>query len=253
MPEKVELYPLRTPVIKPGDDLVGALVRAAGGAGGFKEGDVVVVSSKAVSSWQGRLLELGGISPSKRALSLARRSGLEPSFVEVVLREADRVLGCTRGAILTLKDGLLLANAGVDCSNVPPGKVSLLPANPPQTARRIAQEITRRTGARVGVIISDSTVRPMRKGTVGQALGWFLIGPVEDCRGRPDLFGRRLKITFRAVADQLATAAQLLMGEAGERVPAVLVRGAVRLGRGKHSPLIPARRCLYLSSLRVRV
>ena len=246
---KVELLPLKLPVVRPGDDLARLLVTASKAYGGFQKGDILVVCSKAVSASQGRTVRLEEVRPSERARELSKRTGLEPPFVELVLREADAVLGVMDGAILTIKDGMPLANAGIDHSNSPPGTVSLLPTG--SAAGELRERIRRLTGRWVGVIISDSVVKPLRRGTVGQAVQWAGIEPVEDCRGRRDLFGRRLQITFRCLADQLASAAQLLMGEANERTPAVIVRGSglALTHRPKSSPGIPPRKCLYFSFL----
>jgi coenzyme F420-0:L-glutamate ligase len=247
---KVELLPLKLPIVRPGDDLARLLVTASKAYGGFQEGDILVVCSKAVSISQGRIIRLEEVGPSKRARELSKKTGLEPPFVELVLREADAVLGASDGVILTIKDGMPLANAGIDHSNSPPGTVSLLPTG--SAARKLRERIHRLTGRWVGVIISDSVVKPLRRGTVGQAVQWAGVEPVEDCRGRKDLFGRRLQITFRCLADQLVSAAELLMGESNERTPAVIVRGSglTLTHRPSLSPRIPPRKCLYFSLLK---
>ena len=249
---KIELLPLKLPVVRPGDDLAGLLVEASKAYGGFRKGDILVVCSKVVSASQGRIVRLEEVRPSKRARELSKKTGLEPPFVELVLKEADAILGTTDGVILTIKDGMPLANAGIDRSNSPPGTVSLLPAG--SSAKELRDRIRKLTGRWVGVIISDSVVKPLRKGTVGQAVQWAGIEPVEDCRGRKDLFGRRLRITFRCLADQLASAAELLMGESDERTPAVIVRGSrlTLTHRPKSSPKIPPHKCLYFSLLKNR-
>jgi coenzyme F420-0:L-glutamate ligase len=247
---KVELLPLKLPIVRSGDDLARLLVTASKAYGGFQEGDILVVCSKAVSISQGRIIRLEEVGPSKRARELSKKTGLEPPFVELVLREADAVLGASDGVILTIKDGMPLANAGIDHSNSPPGTVSLLPTG--SAARKLRERIHRLTGRWVGVIISDSVVKPLRRGTVGQAIQWAGVEPVEDCRGRKDLFGRRLQITFRCLVDQLASAAELLMGESNERTPAVIVRGSglTLTHRPSLSPRIPPRKCLYFSLLK---
>jgi coenzyme F420-0:L-glutamate ligase len=247
---KIELLPLKLPIVRPGDDLAGLLVEASKAYGGFRKGDVLVVCSKVVSASQGRIVRLEEVRPSKRARELSKKTGLEPPFVELVLREADAVLGASDGVILTIKDGMPLANAGIDHSNSPPGTVSLLPTG--SAAGKLRERIHRLTGNWVGVIISDSVVKPLRRGTVGQAIQWAGIEPVEDCRGRKDLFGRRLQITFRCLVDQLASAAELLMGESNERTPAVIVRGSglTLTHRPSLSPRIPPRKCLYFSLLK---
>ena len=240
-------------LIKPGDDLGKLIVKAAEQAGGLRDGDILVVASKAVATAQGRVRELARVRPSARARKLANRAGLEPEFVELVLREGGRVVRAAKRVILTLKGGVLCANAGVDSSNAPPGHVVLMPARPNQAARALRQAIMRRMNARVGVIIVDSNVKPLRMGTVGQTIGVAGLEPVIDCRGQHDLYGKPLRITFRALADQLATAAQVVMGEAAERVPVAIVRGAgVELAeKPKHSPKISPKRCIYFNGLKL--
>ncbi len=248
----MELIGLNLPLVRPGDDLVGEILRSAEKAGGFKKDDVLVVASKVVATADGELEELSKIRPSKRAKSLSKRSGLPPEFVEIIIREADEILGVSRGAILTIRNGILCANAGADRSNVPPGFVARLPPRPDSNAKRISREIFKRSGVAVGVIIADSSVKPLRLGTVGQAIGFAGIEPVVDYRGQLDVHGKPLRITFQAIADQLATAAQVVMGEGGERIPAVVVRGIKKIsaGRPKFSPKISPSKDLYSGILK---
>jgi coenzyme F420-0:L-glutamate ligase len=248
----MQVLGLRMPLIKPGDDLPAAILKAAKQVGGIKNGDVLVVASSVVATVQGRFKRLSDIKPSIQAKRLAKRCGLRPEFVELVLREADRVLGSVRGCLLTLKDGLLCPNAGVDCTNAPPGHAVLAPKRPQKIAREILKAL-KRGGKRLGVIIADSRVQPLHIGTVGQALGVAGFEPVVDCRGQRDLFGKRLRMTYRAVADQLASAAQLVMGETAERIPAVVIRGAdvVFTNRPKFSLKIVPKRCIYAKSLKI--
>ncbi|MEM2907835.1 MAG: coenzyme F420-0:L-glutamate ligase [Candidatus Hadarchaeales archaeon] len=244
---------MNMPLIKPGDDLVSMILKASEQVGGLRDGDIVVVASSALATAQGRLIELARVRPSQRAKLLARRSGLEPEFVELVLREANEVLGVAKYALLTLKEGMLCVNAGVDHSNAPPGQVVLMPSKPNRAAEEIMRELRQRSGARVGVIIADSQVQPLRLGTIGKAIGVAGMEPVIDCRGQLDLFGRRLRITFRAIADQIASAAQVVMGEGAERVPVVVVRdaGVEIVDKPKSSPKISPKRCVYARCLRL--
>lgn len=252
---EVRLIGIRTPVVRPGDHLPSLLLKALRKAGGVRKGDILVLSSKVVAVSQGRMVKLSEVRPSPHALRLSRKTGLEPSFVEVVLREADSVLGSSRGALLTLVDGLLCANAGADLSNAPPGYAVLLPSDPHGFAKELREYLRREEGVEVGVVLSDSTVRPLRLGTVGQAVGVSGVPGALDCRGMRDLFGRRLRVTRRALADQLATAGELLMGEGRERVPLVVVRGLRIRGRGVADPRVKPGECLYsqlLAKLRRR-
>lgn len=242
----MELTGLKLPLVKPGDDFVTLILKSAGRIGGLKDGDVLVVASKVVGTAEGRLKELAGVKPSKKAKELAKSSGLPAGFVEVVLREADEVLGTNKGAILTIKNGVLCANAGADRSNAPPGFAVLMPSRPDAAAKKIGEEVYRRSGKRIGVIIADSNVKPLRIGTVGQAVGVSGISAVLDCRGDLDIYGRPLKITFRAIADQLATAAQVIMGEGAEQTPAVIIRG-VKVAKSTVSPKISPEKDLYAS------
>ena len=192
---------LNMPLIKPGDDLSAMIARATEQVGGLRDEDIIVISSKVVATVQGRVRELARVRPSARAKKIAAKSGQDPEFVELVLREAGSVLNISKNVILTLKSGVICANAGVDNSNVPPGHVVLMPTNPNRVARELQRAIEQRTNARVGVIITDSNVKPLRLGTVGQAIGVTGLEPVVDCRGQHDLYGKPLRITFRALAD----------------------------------------------------
>jgi coenzyme F420-0:L-glutamate ligase len=238
-------------VIKPKDDIADIILESAKRVGGLKDGDVVVISSSAVSTAKGRLKKLSSVKPSIKAIKLSKATNLEPEFVELVLREADYVLGAVKGVVLTLKDGLLCANACVDHSNVPPGYVSLLPKSPNKIAKEILRKLKRGSDVRLGVVISDSHIQPLRLGTIGVAIGVAGVEPVIDCRRKPDIYGRRLRITYRAIADQLATAAQILMGETNEQTPAVIVRGAnvTFAEKVKTSPKISPKRCMYADAL----
>ncbi|MEM2865608.1 MAG: coenzyme F420-0:L-glutamate ligase [Candidatus Hadarchaeales archaeon] len=242
---EVRLIGIRTPLVRPGDHLPSLLLKTLRKAGGLRNGDILVLSSKVVAVSQGRMVKLSEVRPSARALRLSRKAGLDPSFVEVVLREADAVLGVSRGALLTLVKGLLCANAGADLSNAPPGYAILLPSEPQRFAEGLREYLRKEEGVEVGIVLSDSTVRPLRLGTVGQAVGISGVPGALDCRGRRDLFGRRLRVTRRAIADQLATAGELLMGEAGERIPLVVVRGLRIRGKGVGTPAVKPEECLY--------
>lgn len=245
MPDlKIEVIGLRLPKLRVGDDLALLIKRAAKRAGGIKSGDVIVVSSKVVSTVEGRIVDLSTVRPGRRAIKLSGITRQPPEFVELILREADRVLSAVRGAVLTIKNGCLCANAGADLSNAPPGHAVLWPRDPSASAERIMRSVAGEKS--IGVIIADSVVRPLRLGTVGQAIGWAGISPVIDCREKPDLYGRPLRMTFRALADQIATAAQIVTGEGDEGRPIAIVRGLGLHRGGEHlNPAIPPERCLF--------
>jgi len=223
----LRLIPLKIRVLHPGDDLLEAVLEALKeGNLKLRDGDVLAVSSKAVSIAQKRLAKLEDVKPGDEALKLASMYDLEPNFAEIVLREADRVLGGARGALLTLKDGTLTANAGVDQKNAPSGYAVLPPKDPADFSRKIRVEVFKRTGKKVAVMIVDSRVTPLRMGTVGYALAVSGFKPVVDLRFKRDLFGRKVRITRHSVADDLSSAAHLLMGETDERNAVVLIRDA---------------------------
>lgn len=252
-PKKLELYPIKTPVIREGDDLVDIILESIDSAGlSLEDGDIIAIADKVVAISDGRVIDYREISPSPEALDLAEKYGLEPGFVELVLREADLILGGTYRALSTIKEGIFIANAGIDHKNVPEGHASLWPANPDERARELRLEIERRTGRKIGVILVDSRVTPLRRGTTGVAIGSSGIRPVVDLRGKRDLFGKSLKITFVNLIDDLASAAHLVMGETDESTPAVVIKNApVEVG-DLHKDLdekISPDECMYMSNL----
>ncbi len=248
----MQIFAIKTPLIKPKDDLVTVLLEALQKESlELENRDVLAISSKAVASADGRLIELKTISPSRRALELARKHFLEPEFAELVRREADHVYGGVEKAILTLKNDVLTVNAGVDHKNAPAGFVSVWPSNPQRRAEQIRKEIWKRTGKDVGILIIDSAVAPLRLGTRGMAIGVAGFKPMKDCRGQKDLFKKPLLITRHAVADDLASAAHLVMGEADEETPAALIREApVTFAERVRSEemIIEPEECVYMKS-----
>lgn len=220
------VYGLSTGIIRSGDPLAERVMASAENAcGGFRDGDVLVLAETAVATSEGSVIRLADITPSGHARELAREYQMEPDVAEVVLRESDAIVGGIPHFLLCMKGGTLLPNAGVDASNAPPGCVTPLPADPDASARRIRDAIQEASGARIGVIIADSRTHAMRRGCSGVAIGCAGIPSVIDDRGRCDLFGRKLEVTKRAVADNIASAAELVMGEADECMPAAIIRG----------------------------
>jgi coenzyme F420-0:L-glutamate ligase/coenzyme F420-1:gamma-L-glutamate ligase len=210
------------PEIRPGDDLAALIVDAASP---LRNGDVIVVAQKVVSKAEGRLRNLSDVIPSRRAGELAHKLAGDPRLVQVILDESTRVVRDDRVLIVETRQGFVCANAGVDRSNVSgDDAVCLLPLDCDASARALQERITELTGARVGVIVSDTFGRAWRMGLVNVALGVAAIPALIDYRGRPDDFGMPLQATIVAVADELAAAAELLMGKT-RRVPAVLVHG----------------------------
>ena len=250
----MEIYPLRSRLVKHGDSILEAIVAALRRERvNPKNGDIIAVSSKVVSLAEGRLSDLSKIHPSARAQKLARKYSMEPQFVQLVIDDADRHYSGVKGAILTVKDGDAVANAGADQKNSPNKHVIVWPRNLDASCRRLRSQLERRYGKKIGVVIVDSTVTPLRLGTIGLALASAGFKPVENLRGRPDLHGRKLRITRHAVADGLASATHLVMGEANEKIPFVLVRNSpVKVdgrNRSREEMLLPIGDCLYMSNV----
>jgi coenzyme F420-0:L-glutamate ligase / coenzyme F420-1:gamma-L-glutamate ligase len=204
-------------------DIVELIDRKVGGK--IRDGDVLVISSKFVAVSEGRVVKLGGVRAGTRAKELAVKHRMDPRLCELVLRECDEVIGGIPGFLLTSKDGLLTPNAGIDKSNVEHGTVVLYPRRPEVSAKRIREAMRFSRGVSIGVVICDSRLSPTRRGTTGVAVAASGIEAVLDMRGRTDLFGNVLKVTSQAVADDLSSAAEVLMGESDEATPVVLVRG----------------------------
>jgi coenzyme F420-0:L-glutamate ligase / coenzyme F420-1:gamma-L-glutamate ligase len=246
----VELYPLPSRLVEPSTPLIRVLQEALSKARiRLRNRDILAVASKVVAVSEGRIRPLSEAKPSKRAISLGRQYSLSPEFSQVILDESDQVYGGVQGALLTLKDGQATANAGADRKNAPEGMVVLWPENPKASARKLRRALKRRTGLDMGVVIVDSRVTPLRLGTIGLSLASIGFRPVNDFRGERDLFGRPARITLQAVGDGIAAAAHLLMGEAREAVPFVLVRNApVKTGRGLGEKMA-IRDCLYMSQI----
>lgn len=220
---KIELRGIEgIPEVRPGDDLAALIAEATPG---LQSGDVIVVAQKVVSKAEGRLRDLNDVMPSEHARTLAARLDMDPRLVQVVLDESTRVVRDDRVLIVETRQGFVCANAGVDRSNVPGDtSVCLLPVDCDASARAIHKRITELSGAHVGVVVSDTFGRAWRMGLVNVALGVAGIPAVLDYRGLPDDFGMPLRATVVAMADELAAAAELLMGKT-RRVPAVMVRG----------------------------
>jgi coenzyme F420-0:L-glutamate ligase len=252
MNRSFEVYGLPTGIITPGVSIAGYVTEAAQQAcNGFKEGDILVLAETAVATAEGNVIMLSTITPSRRAEELAVRYQMDPGTVEVVLQESDSIVGGIPGFLLCMKHGTLLPNAGVDASNAPPGCVTPLPKNPDHSALTIKHAVEDLTGVRIGVIIADSRTHAMRRGCSGVAIGSAGITAVIDDRGRSDLFGRKLEVTQRAVADNIASAAELVMGEADECIPAAIIRGlGMPIGDQTGIETIAAEECLFMGVFR---
>src|SRR4029077_1594218 len=207
---------------------------------------------KAVSISEGNIVSLSKVRPTLLARKLGRRFEILPEFAQVVLNEADAIYGGGPGVLLPLKNGDAVANSGGDRKKAPETSVSPWPLDPHRSAAKIRRSLIRKLRKKIGVVIVDSRVTPLRLGTIGLAIASSGFQPVRDARGTKDLYGRKVGITLQAIADGIAGAAQLLMGETRETVPFVLVHGApVQLGSGKRSDsmTLPVKDCLYMSQV----
>jgi coenzyme F420-0:L-glutamate ligase/coenzyme F420-1:gamma-L-glutamate ligase len=229
------------PLIQPGHDLAEIITHAAYGAGiTLADHDILVVTSKIVSKAEGRFVSLADIQPGDEALHLASITGKDARMVELVLRESQAVSRAAPNVLVVRhRLGFISANAGIDQSNAAGDEdiALLLPIDPDASAQGIREGLRERTGAHVGVVLSDSHGRPFRMGNVGVAIGVAGIPALRDLRGSKDLFGRPLRITIQGYADMIASAAGLLSGEGAEGLPVVLIRGLSHDGDGKSSDL----------------
>jgi len=217
-----------------------------------QDNDVLVISSKYLAMAQGRYLDLATVKPSKDAIKLSRLLSLDPPFAEVVIREADVIFGGVKSFAICIRKGLIAPNAGVDRSNIYPGHVILSPKNVWKEADSLRQTVKARLNKDVGVVIADSRLIPTKRGTIGIALGTAGLEALKDMRGHRDLFGKRLRVTRMAIADDLASAAELIMGEADEATPIVIARGEGRYWRISNSRkrmTVPHDQCIYIKGL----
>jgi len=237
------------PEVRPGDDLPAFIIEAARRQGtGLQDGDVLVVTQKVVSKAKGCLVDLKEVQPSDRARQVAKATGRDARLVEVILRESRRIVRQEGQVLITeTKHGFVCANAGVDASNVGGGDlVALLPEDSDRSAEGIRRAIRERVGASVAVIVSDTFGRPWREGHTNVAVGVAGMSPVRDYVGQRDPFGYELRVSTMAVADELAGAAEPVMGKLS-RIPVVIVRGfAFEPGAGTAQDLIrPPERDLF--------
>lgn len=233
---KVELQTLPgIPFVQKGDDLVTLIEEGYGRAGdSLQNGDIIVLAQKIVSKAEGRTVALADVTPSGKAIELARRAEKDPRLVELILSEAAALYRADPKVIVAEhRLGFTMANAGIDQSNVEDGHALLLPVDPDASARAIRERLkTRHHVLKLGVIINDSVSRPWRNGICGIAIGSAGLPVVNDLRGRTDMLGRELKHTLTGFVDEISAAASLLMGQAAEGTPVVIVRGLEWLGSG---------------------
>jgi coenzyme F420-0:L-glutamate ligase / coenzyme F420-1:gamma-L-glutamate ligase len=240
----ISILPVRgIPELREGDDLASLILERVE----LEEDDVVVVVQKAISKIEGRIVTLGGIEPSARAIEIAGQEGDAARRIEVILREAKSVLRVRAPLVICeTQHGFICASAGVDASNAPePGTLVLLPLDPDASAARLRAELRARTGRDVGVIVTDSFGRPWRQGTTDVAIGAAGVEVLRDLQGERDPIGYELHATVIAVADEIAAAAQLVSGKL-DRIPVTIVRGLDVRGDGRATEIpVPPERDLF--------
>ncbi len=253
----MRLYAIKTETIKVGENLAEVILESLKKQNlQLQERDILVLTSKILAYAQGRIVKFADIKPSEKAQKLAKKYSLQPEFTELILREADQIYGGVEKAILTLKNGILTANAGVDNKNAPNDHVVLWPQNVKEWAAKIREEIKQKSGRDIAILIIDSGLTPLRRGTVGLALAVAGFKPIEDCRKKRDIYGKPILITQHAIADDLACAAHLLIGEADEKTPVVLIRDApVEYENKNYSSedmMMPFKECIFMGTLENR-
>lgn len=224
----------RVGLVKPGDNVAKLLFGAISAEGlELKDGDVVVVSQKIISKAQGLLVDLSTVNASAKAKSIAKRTRKDPRLIELVMKDSKKILRADKQAlVVAMKNGFVCLNAGVDKSNVNGRHVyARLPTDLDGSANHLKMELERLTGKKLAVIIGDTYSRPFRVGQVEFAIGIAGFNPIVDYRGSKDLFGYKLKFKYVALADEVAAAAELVMGQGAEGIPAAVVRGVTRMER----------------------
>ena len=217
------------PLIEPGDNLAEIIINSINKESiDINDGDVIAVAQKIVSKSENRYLDISDISPSKEALSLSKKLFKEPNFIQAILNESKKVIRYRMGVLIVEhKLGFIHANAGIDRSNIDQNNniVLLLPKNPDQSAKKLSQSLAKHFNKNISLIITDTMGRPFRNGIVGFTIGSHNIECIIDERGNKDLYGNELKFTQIAVADELAAASSLLMGQAAQKKPVVIIKG----------------------------
>lgn len=248
----MELFSIKLPLIKNNDPLLEIINNNIKDQGkSLNEGDIIVIAEKVIATSQGRVISLLEVDEvSERAKKLAKEYDMDERYVELILQEASMILGGMRHVILAKVNDFLIANAGIDQSNADIGNVVLLPKNLKEVVWSYWKALRKEYRINnLGVIIADSRVQPLRKGTIGIAIATAGFEPVEDLRGQPDLFKRPMEITMRAVADDLASAAQFLLSEADQQTPVVIIRDSkVEFTENPQlTPEMAPEECLYMN------
>ena len=223
----MQVIPIKTRLITQADDFLEVVLEGLSETGfSINDADILGIAETPLGTTEGQVIKLSEVNVSQEAAELATKHMMIPEVAQLVMDEADEILGGIPHVLLTIKNNTLMANAGVDKSNIPQGYASLLPKDSRKSAERIRNAVRQRLGKNIGVLIIDSRTQPLRLGNIGMALAVAGFIPVADDRGRSDLFGNELRITRRAVADNLASACTAVMGESDESIPAALIRNA---------------------------
>jgi coenzyme F420-0:L-glutamate ligase/coenzyme F420-1:gamma-L-glutamate ligase len=249
----MEVHAVKVRAVDIGEDLVRLVLRSLGAQNlHLQNNDVLAFASKIISYAERRLVRLGEIDASQKAAALSKEYCLKPAFAELILREANEIYGGVDRAVLTLKNNVLVANAGIDNKNTPDDFVVLWPNNPKKTAEDIRDKIKKESGKSIGVLIVDSGLIPLRTGTTGLALAVAGFNPIRDYRRTKDLCGKEIVITRQDVADDLASTAHLMMGEGNESTPVVLIRDApAEFNEGAYDAgemMIPYDECIFMNA-----
>ena len=252
------VLPIKSTLKKEQFDLFESIVTDLEGSGiSPQNGDVFVISSKYVANSQGRVLEYNKVVPSSDAEKIGKRFRMKPNIAEIILRESDVIFGGIPGFVITSADNIMAPNAGIDKSNTKNGTLVLYPNEPYLAAEHLRRKFLLKYSTHVGIIIADSRLMPGRVGTVGVAIACSGIEPTSDLRGEKDLYGNSLKVTFQAVADDLASIANLKMGEGSDATPCVIVRdsNAKLTDRKIHENemAISYEQCVYVRGLGMRI
>jgi len=248
----MQVFPIRTRIIVPEDNVVDVFLDSLNELEiSLLANDILTIAETPLGTTEGQVVKLSEVQVSDEAKELSERYELLPEVAELIIQEADEILGGIPRVVLTIKNNTLMANAGVDKSNIPPGYASLLPVNSRASAERLRNEVKEKTGKTIGVMVIDSRTQPLRLGNIGMALGVAGFRPVADDRGRHDLFGNEMRITRRAIADNLASACTAVMGESDESVPIALIRDApvefVDQSFDSSEMWMPPRECMYMA------
>ena len=246
----MEILPISVPIKKGEFDLFDSIILSNFK---FRENDILIVSSKYVSMSEGSVMNLDKVKVGRKAKSLASEYHMNAKLAELTLREADYIYKGIPGFLLAVKNGVMAPNAGIDKSNVPQGFVVLYPSEPFKSAENLRRRFLVNLGIKVGVVIADSRLMPTRIGTIGVALASAGFEPVEDQRGKRDLFGNILKVTLKAVSDSIAATGVAVMGEGSESTPIAVIRGIRVIATDRklswHDMAVDARQDIYIRGL----